>query len=487
MNQTKHPKQLYLLFFTEMWERFSFYGMKALLLAYMVTQLNFDEPKGYAILGAYSALVYTMPMFGGMLADKFLGYRRAIIFGGIMMAIGHIVLAIPQDWSFFYGMAFIICGNGFFKPNISSLVGTLYENNDPRKDSAFSLFYMGINVGAALGGLLCGYVGQEINWHYGFGLAGIFMVLGLIVFIIGKASLKEKGLPLSNKLNEKVAGFLKIEYLIYLLTLVVLPLIVTLFNYYEALDSIMVVLAVIAVAYILYVASKLEKIAKFKLISALTMVVVSTFFWAFYEQNAGSLNLFAMRNVDMHVFGIALPALSVNNFLPPAWVVLLSLFFAALWPWLNKRGWEPSTPAKFALSFIFVAMGFFTFYLACQASLDHGLIPLLAFVGGYFFIICGEMCISPVGLSMITKLSPINIVGLMMGIFFFFTAIGEFLAGKIGAMMSIPKNVVEANNPVLSLPYYANVLLQISIYSAGIGVMMFFLVPVLKKWMGDIR
>jgi POT family proton-dependent oligopeptide transporter len=487
MNQTKHPKQLYLLFFTEMWERFSFYGMKALLLAYMVTQLNFDEPKGYAILGAYSALVYTMPMFGGMLADKFLGYRRAIIFGGIMMAIGHIVLTIPQDWSFFYGMAFIICGNGFFKPNISSLVGTLYENNDPRKDSAFSLFYMGINVGAALGGLLCGYVGQEINWHYGFGLAGIFMVLGLIVFIIGKASLKEKGLPLSNKLNEKVAGFLKIEYLIYLLTLVVLPLIVTLFNYYEALDSIMVVLAVIAVAYILYVASKLEKSAKFKLISALTMVVVSTFFWAFYEQNAGSLNLFAMRNVDMHVFGMALPALSVNNFLPPAWVVLLSLFFAALWPWLNKRGWEPSTPAKFALSFIFVAMGFFTFYLACQASLDHGLIPLLAFVGGYFFIICGEMCISPVGLSMITKLSPINIVGLMMGIFFFFTAIGEFLAGKIGAMMSIPKNVVEANNPVLSLPYYANVLLQISIYSAGIGVMMFFLVPVLKKWMGDIR
>jgi len=190
MNQAKHPKQLYLLFFTEMWERFSFYGMKALLLAYMVTQLKFDEPKGYAILGAYSALVYTMPMFGGMLADKFLGYRRAIIFGGVMMAIGHIVLAIPQDWSFFYGMAFIICGNGFFKPNVSSLVGTLYDNNDPKKDSAFSLFYMGINIGAALGGALCSYVGTQINWHYGFGIAGIFMILGLFVFIIGKSSLR---------------------------------------------------------------------------------------------------------------------------------------------------------------------------------------------------------------------------------------------------------------------------------------------------------
>ena len=484
---TKHPKQLYLLFFTEMWERFSFYGMKALLLAYMVTQLKFDEPKGYAILGAYSALVYTMPMFGGMLADKFLGYRRAIIFGGVMMAIGHIVLAIPQDWSFFYGMAFIICGNGFFKPNVSSLVGTLYDNNDPKKDSAFSLFYMGINIGAALGGLLCGYVGQKINWHFGFGLAGIFMVLGLIIFIIGKASLKEKGLPITNHLNKKIAGVIKVEHAIYLLTLLALPLIVTLFNYYEALDSIMLILAVVSVAYILYLSSKLEKEAKFKLLSALTLVVVSTLFWAFYEQNAGSLNLFAMRNVDMHVFGVELPALSVNNFLPPAWVIIMSLIFAALWPWLNKRGLEPSTPAKFALSFIFVAIGFFTFYLACQASLGNGLIPLLAFVGGYFFIICGEMCISPVGLSMITKLSPVNIVGLMMGIFFFFTAIGEFLAGKIGALMAIPKDVIEANNPMLSLPYYANVLLQISIYSAGIGLFIFLLAPVLKKWMGNIR
>ena len=483
----KHPKQLYLLFFTEMWERFSFYGMKALLLAYMVTQLKFDEPKGYAILGAYSALVYTMPMFGGMLADKFLGYRRAIIFGGVMMTIGHLVLAIPQDWSFFYGMAFIICGNGFFKPNISSLVGTLYENNDPRKDSAFSIFYMGINVGAALGGLLCGYVGQKINWHYGFGLASIFMVLGLIVFIAGKSSLKEKGLPLTDQLNHKIGGFIKVEYAIYLLTFTALPLIVTLFNYYEALDSIMLVLAVVSVAYILYIASKLERDAKFKLLSALILVVVSTFFWAFYEQNAGSLNLFAMRNVDMHVLGFELPALAVNNFLPPAWVVVLSLVFAALWPWLNKRGLEPSTPGKFAISFIFIALGFFTFYLACQASLSDGLIPLLAFVLGYFFIICGEMCISPVGLSMITKLSPVNIVSLMMGIFFFFTAIGEFLAGKIGAMMSIPKEIVAANDPALSLPYYANVLFQISIFSAGIGILIFFLVPLLKKWMGNIR
>src|SRR5215203_4287346 len=215
-----HPKQLYLLFFAEMWERFSFYGMKALLLAYMVTELKFDEPKGYAILGSYAALVYTMPMFGGMMADRFLGYRRAILFGGILMSVGHLVLALPVEWSFFTGMAFIICGNGFFKPNISSLVGTLYSNNDPRKDSGFSIFYMGINIGAALGGLLCGYVGQRINWHYGFGLAGIFMIIGMVVFVLSQKSLHDKGLPPDRDLlKRRVIAFLTTEHLIYAGTL----------------------------------------------------------------------------------------------------------------------------------------------------------------------------------------------------------------------------------------------------------------------------
>ena len=483
----KHPKQLYLLFFTEMWERFSFYGMKALLLTYMVTQLNFEEPKGYAILGAYAALVYTMPMFGGMLADRFLGYRRAIMFGGFMMIIGHFVLAIPSDWSFFYGMAFIICGNGFFKPNISSLVGTLYANNDPRKDSAFSIFYMGINIGAALGGVLCGYVGQKINWHYGFGLAGIFMVLGMVVFYFGKNSLKEKGLPLTDALNKKVLGFLKVEYLIYGSTFLALPLIVTLFNFYESMEVIMLSLAVLSVGYLLYIAFTLERVARFKLISALILIASSSVFWAFYEQNAGSLNLFALRNVNLNFFGYELPALSLNNFLPPAWVIVLSFVFAWLWPWLNKRKLEPSTPLKFALSFMFIAAGFFVFYLGCQASLGTGLISLTVFVMGYFFVICGEMCLSPVGLSMVTKLSPVNIVGMVMGIWFFATAIGEFLAGKIGAMMSVPKNVVAQDNPVTSLPYYSDILYQIALYSAGIGVLLLLLVPLLKKWMGDVR
>ena len=265
---TGHPRQLYILFFAEMWERFSFYGMKALLLAYMVTQLKFDEPKGYAILGSYAALVYTMPMFGGMMADKFLGSIKAVLFGGILMSVGHLVLAIPQGWSFFYGMAFIICGNGFFKPNISSLVGTLYADNDPRKDSGFSLFYMGINIGAALGGLLCGYVGQRINWHYGFGLAGIFMIVGLVVFYIGSRSFGERGLPPDVAvLKRRAFAGLSTEIIIYLTTLALVPVVVALFNRYEWMDLIMFGLGAVAIVYILIIAFQLGRAERFKLFS----------------------------------------------------------------------------------------------------------------------------------------------------------------------------------------------------------------------------
>ncbi len=484
-----HPPQLYMLFFAEMWERFSFYGMKALLLAYMVdkSQLNYDEPKGYAILGSYAALVYTMPMFGGALADKYLGYRRAVLFGGILMVLGHFILAIPQDWSFFYGMAFIICGNGFFKPNISSLVGTLYSNNDPRKDSAFSIFYMGINVGAALGGLLCGYIGREVNWHYGFGLAGIFMIVGLVVFAIGKKSLLAKGLaPDEAALKKPRFAFITNEHIIYLGTIAIIPVVVALFHQYEVMDYIMFGLGAISLAYILYIGFQLDRIAKLKLFAALIMIISSVLFWAFYEQNSGSLNLFAIRNVDMNVLGCDLPPLSVNNFLPPGWVVLLSFVFAWLWPWLNKRGLEPSTPLKFALSFILMGIGFCVFYLGCRTT-QTGLISMAFFVFGYFFIICGEICLSPIGLSMVTKLAPIKIVSMMMGIWFFASAIGEFLAGKIGSLMSVPKEIADANNPVTSLPYYADILSKIGISSVVIGLVLLCLVPVIRKWMHDIR
>jgi proton-dependent oligopeptide transporter, POT family len=482
------PKQLYLLFFAEMWERFSFYGMKALLIAYMVSQLHYDDPKAYAILGSYAALVYTMPMFGGFMADKFIGYQRAVMFGGILMTLGHFILAIPNDWSFFYGMAFIICGNGFFKPNISSLVGTLYDENDIRRDSGFSIFYMGINIGAAIGGFLCAYVGTKINWHYGFGLAGVFMAIGFTVFVLGKKSLGHRGLPPdTDALKKPVIAFVKPEHLIYGGTLLIVPFVVLLFNQYYLMDYIMFGLGIVALIYVVSVGLKMERDAKLKLFAALIMIIFSIVFWAIYEQNAGSMNLLAERNSQMVLFGIDLPELSVNNFLPPGWVIILTLIVAPLWPWLNKRGKEPSTPLKFALSFIFLGIGFYIFYLGCHVNQATGIVPLWPFVWGYCFIILGELCLSPIGLSMVTKLSPAKMVALMMGIWFFASAIGEFLAAKIGSLMSVPKEVLAKNDPILSLPYYADVILKIGIASAVIGVLLIFTVPFLKRWMGNVK
>jgi len=251
------------------------------------------------------------------------------------------------------------------------------------------------------------------------------------------------------------------------------------------MDFIMFGLGIAALVYLLYMAFQLEIAARNKMFAALVMIISSSVFWAFYEQNAGSLNLFAIRNVNMNVMGVDLPALSVNNFLPPGWVVVLSLFFAWLWPWLNRKGKEPSTPLKFALSFVLLGLGFWVFSWACKASTETGLIPLWTFVAGYFFIICGELCISPIGLSMVTKLAPVKIVSMMMGIWFFASAVGEFLAGKIGALMSVPEEV--RDNPVLSLPYYADILNQIAIGSVIIGVLLIVLVPLIRKWMRDVR
>lgn len=320
-----HPKQLALLFFTEMWERFSFYGMRALLMLFMVQQLQYADVKANLIYGTYTALVYLMPLFGGIAADKILGYRKAIILGGVLMAVGHLVLAVPTEWSFFAGMAFLISGNGFFKPNISSMVGKLYAPDDARRDSAFSIFYMGVNLGAAIGGLLCGYIGQKINWHYGFGLAGIFMVVGLITFVIGQKSLGNIGLVPKNEKGEAVAK--QNQIFVYVISLAIVPLFIFLFNHYTLMGKIMFPICIIATITMVAIAYQQEKEARDRMLTAIVLVAFSVLFWAFYEQGGGSLNLYTERNVN--TFGF--PAAAINNFINPFYIILLSFPFAWLW------------------------------------------------------------------------------------------------------------------------------------------------------------
>jgi POT family proton-dependent oligopeptide transporter len=481
----KYPKQLYLLFFTEMWERFTFYGNRALLILFMVNYLHFDDAKGNIIYGVYQSLIYAMPVLGGMLADKLLGQQRSIIWGGILLAIGSLVMAIPVKESFFIGMGILIVGNGYFKPNISTIVGSLYKDNDPRKDAGFSLFYMGINAGSLLGGLLCGWIGQQYNWHAGFGLAGLFMILGLVVFIRNKHILGPIGLePSLEQLKApSIVGISK-EKLTYVLSILSVPVFILILNYYTIYSYIINPFGIIALIYVVYISVKLGKEAFFKILVALVLIIFSSLFWAFYEQGGGSLNLFAERNVDMQFFGLQLSSAAVNNSINGAMIVALTPIFVWLWIWLAKRKTEPSAAVKFSLGLMQLGLGFYIFVIGANFAVD-GKVSLLIFTLGYLFMSTGELCLSPIGLSAITTLSPPKMVGLMMGMWFLASSYGQYLAGLIGALMAIPDASVTGKvmDAAASLQVYTGVFSKIAWVSFGCGIVLLLMAPWLRKMM----
>ncbi|MFL9481283.1 peptide MFS transporter [Chitinophagaceae bacterium LWZ2-11] len=484
----KYPKQLYLLFFTEMWERFTFYGMRALLVLFMTSQLKFDDAKSNLTYGAYQSLIYAMPVFGGMIADRLLGQRKSILWGGILIAIGSFVLVIPNTLSFFIGMGIIIVGNGYFKPNISTIVGSLYSKDDNRRDAGFSLFYMGINLGSLLGGLLCGYVGQEINWHLGFGIAGVFMVVGLFVFMKGQKMLGPIGLaPAPEKLKEKTAVGINKEMVTYIISILSIPLFVFILYHYDIYSYIINPFGIVALVYVLYISFKEGKEAFLKILVALILTIFSSLFWAFYEQGGGSLNLFTDRNVNLNFFGFHLSSASLNNSINGGMVVAFSPVFAWLWLWLAARKAEPNSAIKFALALVQLGLGFYMLVLGKSFAGPDGRIPLIFFVLGYIFMTWGELCISPIGLSAITKLSPPKMVGLMMGMWFLASSYGQYLAGWIGALMAIPAEGNESVSGWQSLNVYSDGYGKIALISIICGVFLFILSPWLKKMMKDVH
>lgn len=489
INHQVHPKQLWILFFTEMWERFSFYGMRALLILYTTKVLLFPEADANMQYGAYNALVYTMPLIGGWIADKLLGFRKAILLGGVLMAIGHLVLAIPSEATFFLGLGFLISGNGFFKPNISSFLGKFYTENDPRKDAGYSIFYMGINIGAFLGSALCGYLGQKINWHLGFGVAGGFMILGLIVFLLFQHVLEDKGhSPVPEKLSANTAG-VKNEYLLYAFGFALVPVMLQLVKHYSIMNFIMIPMGIAAVVYIIWLSLKFEKEVREKLWAATLLIIFSVVFWGFYEQSGGSLNLMAERNVDMQVGVTLLPSAMVNNSINPFYIIFLSPLFAIMWGFLVRKNIEPSTPVKFGFSFLLLGLGYIIFVLGGKAGAATGLIPLVYFFGGYFLITSGELFLSPIGLSMVSKLSPGQMVGYMMGVWFLASAFGHDLGGWVGAQMAIPEKHEDGTAFALteSLPIYMNGCLQIAKVSLIGGVLILLSSPFIKKMMHGVK
>jgi len=430
-----NPHSLSTLFFTEMWERFSYYGMRALLVLYLVNSQNYSESDALHIYAVYTGLVYLTPLIGGYLADRFLGSQKAIFIGGLTMMIGHFLMAFPNFLYLAIGM--LIIGNGYFKPNISTLLGRLYKPDDVRRDSGFSIFYVGINLGAFLAPLIVGYVGETINWHYGFAIAGFGMLAGLIQFYIGQNKIiKEDISSQSKKLNPADWG------IITLVSVINLPLILVILELNQIInDFFFEILAILIILIFFYFITKKKQLLTVKkdikriaYIGILSIFVI--FFWVGFEQAGGSLTLFANNSVDRNFLGFVIPA-SFFQSINPLIIILIGPMIANFWLSVDRSKNKINTSQKMGLGLLLLASGFFLIMIVNNSSETS--ISLWWLVGVYFLHTMGELCLSPIGLSMVSKVSPKKIASLMMGFWFLSSAVANFTAGKLPA-------ILESNN-----------------------------------------
>lgn len=514
---TKQPTSLYMLFFAEMWERFSFYGMRALLTLYLTQQLFVDlmDPekgaKAIGIYAAYGALVYTTPFFGGLLADKLLGFRKSVIIGAVFMTIGHLVMAIETEFFLYIALSFLIIGNGFFKPSVSSIVGGLYGPGDPRRDGGFTIFYMGINLGAALAPIACGVIANMWGWSYGFALAGIGMIAGLIVFWRGQHKLGEvNGIPPSmEKLQAKVMGLSR-EVLIWIGGLAAVVLFALLVRYYEITHYILGPFVILVLGYILVTALRSEKVERERMFVILILLVFTTLFWTFFEQAGSSITLFTEANVDRDFFGLFNVPTTVFQSFNPMFIIILGPLFAGMWLSLNKKGKEPSTPLKFALGIFQLGVGFLIMVFGVTFMTEENnvvMIPMIFVVLGYLLHTTGELCLSPVGLSMVTKLAPKKIGAMVMGAWFLSSAAAHMIGGIIATMttndseegVALGQKAVNAGyitetaglDEALLKSYdgmvtYVDIFSSIGWVALASGVLLLLLVPTIRKWMHGV-
>jgi len=467
-----HPKGLYMLFFAEMWERFSYYGMRAILIFYLTQHWLFNDSKSSLIYGAYTSLVYITPVLGGWIADRYLGQRRAVVFGGLLLAAGHTLMAVegtggqsdPTINVFWAALAFIIVGSGFLKANISVMVGQLYSMTDTRRDGAYTIFYMGINVGAAIGTILVAYLGQTVGWGFGFGLAGIGMLAGLVVFVLGKASLNGAGEAPAPLAKGK-------EFALYGVGLAAVAVIWALVQYQDVIQGLLAVSGIALLGYVLFESFKLEKEPRERMFAILFLISLNPLFWGLFEQAGGSMNLFTDRFVDR----AGVPA-GIFQSINPIYIILLAPLFAALWQWLGSKGKEPSAPAKFGLAL--AQMGFANLVLVwgAEAYGIAAMTPVILVFAYYFFATTAELCLSPVGLSAMNRLAPKHLASLIMGAWFYMTAVGNFVAGKIG-------EATGGEGGAMSKQGLLDIYEMFGWIAIGAAVAVLIVSPVVKKWM----
>ena len=488
----KYPKQLWYLFFSEMWERFSFYGMRGMLAVFMVSQLMMDEKTANLQYGATQAFVYAFTFIGGLFADKILGYRKSLFWGGLLMIVGSIILAIDPKQFFFFGISFTIIGTGFFKPNISTMVGKLYRDGDNRRDAGFSFFYMGVNLGALLGGYICiavangtlweSFIPEHLRWNIAFGFAAVVMIVSLLTFTQTQKTLGEIGLsPLAHLEKSKRRT---LEIATYIGSLVIIPIIMTMVAKTEYTDYFMFIIGPLALLYLFFEMRNFSLVENKKLVAALVFILFSIFFWAFFEQRGGALSLFAANNLDNTVLGVKLDPNGVNNSSNSFFVIAFAALVGMAWLWMNKRKIEPNTVVKFGLAFLFLAGGFYVFYYTKFFSNPEGITSLDLFTMGWLVITFGELCLSPIGMSAMTKLSPQKTQAVIMGMWFLASAYGQYFAGILGA------NIAEASENSSNfdkLIVYADGYKDLAIYALVFGLVLIAISPFVKKLMQDVK
>lgn len=490
----KYPRQIWSLFFSEMWERFCFYGMRGMLVFFMISQLNFHEKEANLQYGATQAFVYAFTFIGGLFADKILGFRKSLFWGGLLMIVGSLILAADPHQFFFLGIAFTVVGTGFFKPNISSMVGQLYKPNDSRADAGFSLFYAGINLGALLGGYLCITIGKgeildhlipkALRWNVAFGLAAIVMVISLINFVFTQRSLGTIGLQPGHPENEVKSEPMPKwkEYGVYVLSLIFVPIIMVMVAKTEYTDYFMWTVGPLTLIYLFYEMTKVTPSERKKLWAALVFILFSILFWGIYEQSGGSLSIFAAKNLNKDLLG--LDPNGINNSGGAFFIIFLAPLIGLLWIWLNKRKIEPNTIIKFGLGFIFLGLGYYILFATRFFANLQGITSLNFFTIALLVITLGELCLSPIGLSIMTKLSTKNLQGMMMGMWFLASAYGQYVAGIIGAGLATAK---EGSTNYDALITYTEGYYQLAIYALIAGVVLIIISPLVKKLMQDVK
>lgn len=477
-SRDKQPRGLYTLFFVEVWERFGFYCVQALLVLFLSKAYGFSDTQAYDLFSAYSALIYATPIIGGYIADRLLGFQKAIILGAVLYLIGYIALASSLHSLFYLALAFLICGNGFFKSCVSSLLGSLYHENDHRRDSGFTIFYMGINIGTIFAPVICSWAATNYGWGYGFACAAIGMIFCLLIILTRFKVLGSHGLPPDPKrITHKLLFGLSTQTILYIGILVAIFLISLLIQQARFTVHLFDVFGVAIFLGLLYLTKHYDGIQKLKMIALIVLVIFSILFWAIYLQIFSSIVLFADRVVDRHVFGHLIPTgmlIAVEGF----FLVALAPLVAMMWIKLKNIQWDLSLPGKFSLSLLLLGITFLLLAMSILLTAKQGQISLIWLLLSYFLIACSELCISPIGLSMIIALAPPNRTGMLMGVWFLAVAIGFSLGDYLADLTNIPKTLVD---PVAIAQIYSHVFSYFGWFAIAIGIVLLLLTPTLKR------